>query len=253
MTHEPVIAIERMSFAYEPGRPVLADVDLVVHERDFVCLVGPNGGGKTTLIRLMLGLLRPTRGSIRVFGRSPQEARLRVGYMPQHAHLDPRFPVNVMDVVLMGRLGTGRRFGPYRSVDKAAAIEAMRRVGVDDLRGRSFSSLSGGQRQRVLIARALACGPDLLLLDEPTANLDPHVEGEFCGLLRELNRRLTIVLVSHDVGFVSEFVKTVVCVNRQVVTHPTSELSGRMISEVYGYDVRMVRHDHGGARAHEDV
>jgi zinc transport system ATP-binding protein len=246
----PVIAIEGLSFSYD-GSPVLEDVNLTVREHDYACIVGPNGGGKTTLLKLILGLLRPTRGSVRVFGGSPEESRPRIGYMPQHAQLDPQFPVSVLDVVLMGRLGNGRRLGPFRKADKDLAAEALREVGLDPVRRRPFSALSGGQRQRVLIARALACQPELLLFDEPTSNLDLRVHHDLYELLGELNRRLTVILVSHDVGVVSQFVKSVICVNCKVHVHPTTELTGEVLSEVYGGDVRMVRHDlHGVEGGH---
>jgi zinc transport system ATP-binding protein len=149
-----------------------------------------------------------------------------------------------MDVVLTGRLDRRRWFGFYRRADKEAAAKALHEVALDDLRHRPFAALSGGQRQRVLIARALASEPDLLLLDEPTANVDIAVEEEVYAVLRELNQRLTIVLVTHDLGFVSTFVKSVICVNRRVTVHPTSEVTGAIISEIYGRDLKLVRHDH---------
>jgi len=240
---DPVIRLEGVWFAFN-GQTVLEAVDLSVGEREFVSLVGPNGGGKTTLLKLILGLLEPTAGRVRVFGLPPREARARVGYMPQHAHVDPRFPVSVMDVVLMGRLSAGPTVGPFRRRDRQAAREALRLVELQDLARRPFADLSGGQRQRALIARALVGDPRLLLLDEPTANLDAHMEGELYDLLRRLNERLAIVVVSHDLGFVSQFVHSVVCVKRHVVVHPTSDVTGEVIRALYGGDVRLVRHDH---------
>lgn len=248
---KPAIAIVDLAFSYD-GTAVLEDVNLTIGEREFVSIVGPNGGGKTTLLKLILGLLKPTQGRVRVFGQAPEKTRPRVGYMPQNAHLDPKFPVNVMDVVLMGRLGNGPPFGPYRREDKAAAGQALEQVGLQDMRKRLFSGLSGGERQRALIARALACEPDLLLLDEPDANLDVAVEGRLYELLCELKERLTVVVVSHDLGFVSQYVQTVVCVARKVVVHPTSEITGETISQLYGGDVRMVRHDHTDEQRHPE-
>jgi len=238
-----VISAANLTFGYDAD-PVLEDVNLSLGQNDFVCLVGPNGGGKTTLLRLILGLLTPDRGTIRIFGLPPEKARHRVGYMPQYAQLDSQFPVSVLDVVLMGRLGIAPALGPYGRTDRAVAQRALEEVGLAKLQRRPFSALSGGQRQRVLIARALACEPDLLLLDEPTSNLDLAVQDDFYALLTELSKRLTVVLVSHDVGFVSNLVRTVVCVNRTVSVHPTAELSGKTITDLYGTDVRMIQHHH---------
>jgi zinc transport system ATP-binding protein len=241
---EPVIQVQNVSFSYD-GATVLEDATFSIEDRDFVCLVGPNGGGKTTLLKIMLGLLAPTSGRVTIFGDRPELARGRIGYMPQHTQVDPRFPVTAADVVLMGRLGRAETLGPYRRLQRHAAWRALEAVGLADMRNRPFGSLSGGQRQRVLIARALATEPELLLLDEPTANLDAHVEQELYELMRGLNASLTIVMVSHDLGFVSEFVQRVVCVKRKVIVHPTSEITGEVIKQIYGGSVRMVRHDHG--------
>jgi zinc transport system ATP-binding protein len=241
----PVISLRNVAFSYG-GPPVLEDVNLSIGDRQAMCVVGPNGGGKTTLVKLILGLLAPQRGEVRVFGQSPQHARRRAGYMPQRVEHDLHFPVTVMDVVLMGRLGKGGiagTMGWHGRADRRAALDALAQVGMDEFPRRPFSSLSGGQRQRALIARALCCKPELLLLDEPTANVDSLVETRLLGLLRELNRRMTILMVSHDLGFVSELVEHVICVNRRVVVHPTSELTGEAIRDVYGGDVRLVRHD----------
>jgi zinc transport system ATP-binding protein len=243
MPAEPVIEIRNLSFSY-PQTPVLENVDLSIASGDFVCMVGPNGGGKTTLLRLILGLLAPPRGTVRVFGRPPSEVRRRIGYMPQRAELDPQFPVRALDVVLMGRLGNGL-LGPFGRADKAKAMAALGEVRLTEYARRPLAALSGGQRQRVLIARALACDPELLLMDEPTANLDPLVQDEIDELLHELNRRLTIVLVSHDVGFVTRHAKSVVCVNREVLVHAASEITGESIQALYGHAVHMVQHGHG--------
>jgi len=242
MTNSPVITLDTVSFSYD-GVPVLEDVSLTVNERDFLSIVGPNAGGKTTLLKLILGLLKPTKGTVRVFGQLPEKVRSQIGYMPQYASLDPLFPVSVLDVVLMGRLGSGKSFGLYRATDLDAADEALKKMELYDVRHAAFSALSGGQRQRVLIARALVSDPDLLLLDEPTANVDAIIETELYELLRQLNDHMTIVLVTHDLGFVSQYVKSVACVSRRVVAHPTSEITGEMINEIYGCDMRMVRHD----------
>lgn len=242
MSDHTVVSLRGVSFAYN-GVSVLDHVDLTIQAYEFVAIVGPNGGGKTTLLKLILGLLHPSSGEVRVFGESPVRTRRRIGYMPQHVHHDPQFPVTVMDIVLMGRLGRSLR-GSYSKEDKRAALAALDELGLADIAGALFAELSGGQRQRVLIARALACDPALLLLDEPMANVDALAEARLLDDLQELNRRMTILMVSHDLGFVSNVVKSVVCVNRRVVVHSTSEITGETIRDIYAGDVRMVRHDH---------
>lgn len=238
----PVIEFRDVTFGYGAA-PVIEDVTFSLDEHDLVSVLGPNGGGKTTLLKLLLGLIRPDAGTVRVFGGSAAAARPRVGYMPQYIHYDPQFPVSVLDIVLMGRLGH-RWGGGYSRTDKSAARAALDEMEVADLSRSLFAELSGGQRQRVLIARALACEPDLLLLDEPTANIDPRVEAQLYKSLRQLSRRMTILLVTHDLGVVSNIVQKVICVNRRVVMHPTSEITGDAIQDIYGGDIRMVRHDH---------
>jgi zinc transport system ATP-binding protein len=239
---QAAIRIRDLSFAYEQIQ-VLCNVHLDIWPADSICIVGPNGGGKTTLIKLILGLLSPDQGTIRIFDLKPEEARLRIGYVPQYANYDPHFPISVRDVVLMGRLGGSLR-GKYSSTDRELALAALEKTGLADLAGRAFASISGGQRQRTLIARALASGGEILILDEPTANIDHESEVRFFDLLQELNQHKTILMVTHEVGFAARFFKRIACVNRQVIIHPTSELTGRLIQDMYGGDLQMIRHDH---------
>ena len=238
----PVIELNEVSFAFDTNF-ILEQVNLKIEPGEMVGIVGPNGGGKTTLLRLMLGLLKPNKGNIKVFGKSPAEISHRIGYVPQHKQFDFQFPVSVRDVVLMGRSASGFG-GRYTRQDKVSARESLADVGLTDMGKQSFAELSGGQRQRVLIARALAPSAELLFFDEPTANVDSFAEKQLYELLRKLNEKLTILIVSHDVGFVSKYVNSVVCVNRSVVIHPTSELDGNAIQAMYGREVAMVRHDH---------
>ena len=236
------IQIENLDFSY--GQiPVLEQAGLTIEDKEFVCMVGPNGGGKTTLLKLFLGLLEPQKGTVSIFGEAPAVGRKWMGYLPQYASLDAKFPVTALDVVLMGRLGKTRRIGPYSKLDRTAAHNMLERVGMGQFAKRPLAALSGGQRQRVLIARALVCEPKLLLLDEPTSSLDDYVERELYDLLLELNKELTVVVVTHDIGFVSSYVDKVVCVNRHVRIHPTSEIDENIIHDMYGEHVHMVRHD----------
>jgi len=251
MTGEAIaIQVRDVSFSYDAA-PVLSDVDFAVYPLDTVCIVGPNGGGKTTLVKLILGLLTPDRGTIRIYGNPPVNERHRIGYVPQYAHYDARFPISSREVVCMGRLGSSLS-GHYNAIDKQKALAALAAVNLADLAEQSFASLSGGQRQRVLIARALAAGGDILILDEPTANLDREAENQLFDLLAELNQKMTILMVTHEVGFASTFFKRIICVNNQVFIHPTSELTGELIRNMYGGDLRMIRHDHRcGVKGHE--
>jgi zinc transport system ATP-binding protein len=239
---EAVIEFDHVSFSYD-RTDALTNVNLQIPCCGYVSIVGPNGGGKTTLLKLMLGLLKPRKGSVRVFGRTPEDSRSRMGYMPQEVKLDPMFPITVGDVVSMGCLGSSSWLGLLSQSEKSAVEQALVDVGLQDVRKKPLSSLSGGQRRRVLIARALACQPELLLLDEPTANLDLLVEEELHGILSKLSERLTVVVVSHDLAFVSRSARTVVCVNRTVAVHGTAEIDGKLFAEMFGQGIKMVVHD----------
>ena len=235
--------LENVWFAYQ-NDPILIDVNLQIDRRDFACVVGPNGGGKTTLLKLLMGLLKPGRGSIEVLGTVPIKARPMIGYVPQYVSHDMLFPVTVMDVVLMGRLDRSLPLGRYRQIDRDQARTALDEVGLLELMKRPYSALSGGQRQRVLIARALVSEPGILLLDEPLSNVDAIREKELMELLKSLSERMTIVMVTHDLGFVSNYVSKVICVNRKVFVHPTAEMTGDLVQMMYDHSVRMIQHDH---------
>ncbi len=238
----PVVEMDTVTFSYN-GRDVFDGIDLTIRQLDSTCVVGPNGGGKSTLIKLILGLLKPSSGKIKLLGSTPEDARALVGYVPQYAKYDPLFPVTVMDVTLMGRLGRNWG-GRYTKNDKQAALEALEEMELADQASTRFSELSGGQQQRVLIARALVSAAQLLILDEPIANVDAHVEVNILEMLTKLNKRMAVILVTHDLGFASQFFETVVCVNHNVHIHPTSDISGELIQELYGADISMIRHDH---------
>ncbi len=242
MNEQPVVKFENVSFAYGENK-ALESVTLEIAANEFVWIVGPNGGGKTTLVKLILGLLEPDSGRVTVFGETPRQARRKIGYMPQSAQLDMRFPITVLDVALMGRLGNGTKFGGYKKQDLRAALDALNKVGLVELKDRVFSSLSGGQLRRLLIARALASQPRLLVLDEPTANLDLVVARELLGFLTSLAKDMAVIMVSHDPAFVSENVKEVLCVNRRAHRHPTTKIDTAFLSELYSGDLRMIRHD----------
>jgi len=237
----PAVELEDVSFFYD-GPPVLDKVNLTVEEGEFMGVIGPNGSGKTTLLRLLLGLLRPTVGQVRIFGQTPEHARRQIGYVPQKPHLDPDFPIIAEDMVLMGRLGQSRPVGGFRRADYEAAEKALAAVDITSLRRHRFGRLSGGEQRRVLIARALATEPRLLLLDEPTVGVDHRVEHEIYSLLDVLNKQLTIVLVSHDLGCIKEHVRRVACVHESVFCHTPEELTGEVIEAIFGGPRQMAEH-----------
>ncbi len=239
---QPVIVLDRVGFRYDE-LPVLEDICLTVRQKDFLGIVGPNGSGKSTLLKLILGLLSPQQGRIEVFGADPVDSRLRIGYVPQFATFDRNFPITVLDTVLQGRLGISPALFGYRRADREGARRALAEVDILELQQRPLTALSGGQLQRVLIARALACRPEVLILDEPTAHIDPRVEEGVFELLKRLNERMTVIVVSHDVGFITRYITRVACLNRRLVCHPATELTGKMIEELYGGPLKLVRHD----------
>lgn len=239
---DTIIEFKDVSFSYE-AIPVLRNASFTIMRNDSVSIVGPNGGGKTTILKLLLGILKPDTGEITILGKSPRKSRALIGYMPQYLQFDRMFPVSVLEVVLMSRLKKGF-FSFYSKNDKQVARNALKEMDIEDLGNRPFSDLSGGQQQRVLIARALACEPELLLLDEPTANVDHAVESQFQNILQTLIKKITVVTVSHDLGFVSKIVNRILCVNQYVKIHPASEVTGELMSEMYGGNIKIVRHDH---------
>ncbi len=239
----PAIELKDVSFSYG-GPTVLDRVSLEVRAGEFLGVVGPNAGGKSTLIKLILGLLVPDSGLIRLLGARPEQGRRRAGYVPQYPPFARDFPITVEQTVLMGRLGQGRMLGGWRRADREAARHAMDSTQIADLARRRLHTLSGGQLQRVLVARALACEPQVLLLDEPTANIDMRLETDIFDLLRGLNRDMTILVVSHDIAFVSRYVERVACVNRTLMCHSAAAIDGEVIQRLYGSAVHMVEHRH---------
>lgn len=239
-----IISFSNVDFEYISGFKVLQNISLNVPAGDFVCVVGPNGGGKTTFLKLILGIIKPTRGEVKVFGQSPETVLDKIGYVPQQSKFDSNFPVSVLDVVLMGLLDKNFVWGGFSKNHKEKALAAINEVGIDDLADQTFNNLSGGQRQRVLMARALVSDPQLLLLDEPTSNIDIHGTEQFYSLFEKLNQKYTIIMVSHDIGFVSSHVKSVICISRTLQLHPVSELTGETIQSLYGGGVHVIRHDH---------
>ena len=227
-----IVEIKDLNFAYD-REAVLKDVNLTVRQKDFIAIIGPNGGGKTTLLKLMLGLLKADSGSIRIFGKPPKEVSHRIGYVPQNIHINQNFPISPLDVVLMGKLKPGRDWSRHAKEDRMEALQALERLGVGKYSNHRIGELSIGQKQRVFIARALVTDPDILFLDEPTASIDTKGQNEFYAILKELNQKITIIVVSHDLMVISRYVKSVACVNQSLHYHGHAELTGEMIEMMY--------------------
>ena len=237
----PIIEVRDVRFSYN-GQPVLTGVNLAVYPGDFMAVIGPNGGGKTTLLKLMLGLLEPDHGTIRVFGKTPGEAAPQIGYVPQDIHVKKGFPISVYDVVLMGRMRGGGGWYRFSREDRRQAQRALERVDLWDYRKRRIGELSGGQRQRVFLARALAGEPTLMFLDEPTASVDTKIQTGFYDFLKKINEKVTIVIVSHDLMVLSSYVKSVACVSRQVFFHNAPEITRDMLKMAYHCPVELIAH-----------
>jgi zinc transport system ATP-binding protein len=212
---------------------VLRDVNLSVNQGDFIAMIGPNGGGKTTLLKLMLGLLNADSGSIQIFGQPAQDASHRIGYVPQDVHINRNFPISALDVVLMGKLKPGRGWSRHSQQNRLAALNALEQVEMKKFRDHRIGELSGGQKQRVFVARALVTDPELLFLDEPTASIDTKGQNEFYSLLKELNATITIIVVSHDLMLISGYIRSVICVNQRLHYHGHAQLTGEMIEMMY--------------------
>jgi len=234
-----IIEIKNLDFAYG-GETVLEDVNLTVRQKDFIAIIGPNGGGKSTLLRLILGLLAPLKGTICVDGKSPQTASACIGYVPQDVHTNSSFPITALDVVLMGKLDPKQRLSRRSSANRRDALAALERMEMATYADKKIGTLSGGQRQRVFIARALVAQPKLLLLDEPTASIDTKGQADFYQQLRELNQDITILVVSHDLLVISRYVKSVACVNKKLHYHDQAEITGDMLETMYPCTVEEV-------------
>ena len=244
MAEEPVIEVKNI-WLYKNGEVVLEDINLKIFKRDVFAIIGPNGGGKTTLLKVILGLIPPERGTIRILGGPPSENRHLIGYVPQLRTFDFSYPISVRGMVLSGLLG--RKPGiikTFSAADTVLADKALETMGIAHLADRAISDLSGGEQQRAVIARALAGNPQVLLLDEPTVFVDASTETRFYDILENLTRTMTIVLVTHDIGVIASHVTKVACLNRRLFTHDSQELTEDMIQGAYKCPVDIIAHGH---------
>ncbi|WP_027398684.1 metal ABC transporter ATP-binding protein [Anaerovorax odorimutans] len=249
------VKIENLSVYYEQT-PAITGVCFDVEEGEYLGIIGPNGGGKTTLLKSILGLIPINSGSIEIYGKKIGKNRKVIGYVPQIATMDKRFPISVIEVVLTGRLNQGLSpFYRFSKQDKEIAFYALENVGLKHLAHRQISELSGGEFQRMLIARALTVNPKILLLDEPTASVDAVSRNQIYSLLGELNKKMTIILVTHDLLAVSSQVTKLACLNEKLVYHGEPELTEKIVTSLYGCPVDLIAHGvpHRVLKCHEEV
>ncbi len=234
-----IVKLENVFVRFDK-KVVLQNINFSVEENDFLAIIGPNGGGKTTLLKLILGLVKPDKGKVEVFGDSPEKVRDLIGYVPQYTFFDRDFPISVFDVVLMGRYrGVIKK---YTDEDKNAVIEALKTMEILQLKDRQIGKLSGGQLQRVLVARAIVRNPKLLLLDEPTSNIDFEMQKLFYELLSKLKEKMAIILVTHDIGAISVYVEKIACLNQRLFYHGVVDKGLKELKESYQYPIELITH-----------
>ena len=236
-----LIQLNQVSAGYN-GRNVLENATLSVYENDFLGVIGPTGGGKTTLMRVLLGLMKPTVGTVSYFDKGRPVSKITMGYLPQHSDIDRKFPISVYDVVLSGLSSEKPLLRPFNKYQRDKTTATLERMGLADLAKRPIGTLSGGQLQRVLLARAVVSQPKVLILDEPNTYIDQRFQEKMYDMLETLNRHCAIIIVSHDIGTILQNVKDVACVNRTLHYHPTTELSPEHLAEEFGGPIEMLGH-----------
>lgn len=236
-----LIEIRNVSASYG-NKTVLRNVSLDILEGDFLGIIGPNGGGKTTLLKVILGLLSQSGGTIDFYKEGEKVAKLKIGYLPQINNIDKKFPISVWEVVASGLAEQKPLFRPYTKAQERRIEETLEQMGVDEFRNRPIGELSGGQLQRVLLGRAIVSRPQVLILDEPNSYVDKRFESHFYELLEEINKESAIVLVSHDIGTVVSMVKNIACVNETLHYHPGTAVTEEWLTNVYDCPIDLVGH-----------
>ena len=239
----PLIQITDLSASYD-GKTVLSHINLTVYEQDFLGVIGPNGGGKTTLMKSILGLHRPDKGNIRFFRTGKETTDLNMGYLPQYNSIDRKFPISVYEVVLSGLSKQKTLFQRYNKEHHEQVRHIISRMGLEGFENRAIGQLSGGQLQRALLGRALVSNPEVIILDEPNTYIDKRFEAQLYELLEEINRERAIILVSHDIGTVLQNVKTIACVNETLHYHPSTEVSAEWLEAHFGCPIELLGHGH---------
>jgi zinc transport system ATP-binding protein len=237
----PLLQLTDISAAYD-GKTVLSHVDLTVYERDFLGIIGPNGGGKTTLIKVMLGLLKPTTGDIKYFRQGSEVREITIGYLPQYNQIDKKFPISVREVVESGLAKEKPLWRSFTAEQRQRVDATLKRMGLEDLDRRPIGELSGGQLQRAMLGRALVSNPEVVILDEPNTYIDKKFEARLYSLLEEVNKERAVVLVSHDIGSVLQNVKTIACVNETLDYHPDTAVPPEWLEEHFGCPIDLLGH-----------
>ena len=241
MNSSPLIKLERVAAGYNKKR-ILTNVNLTVYEKDFLGIIGPNGGGKTTLIKVILGLIKPIDGTITFYNKGAETKEITMGYLPQYNSIDKKFPISVYDVVLSGLNKQKSLFHAFSEEQHQKVDKMIFRMGLCGLEKHSIGQLSGGQLQRALLARALVSEPDVIILDEPNTYIDRRFEAKLYSLLDEINLECAIILVSHDIGTVLQNVKSIACVNGTLDYHPDTGVSAEWLESNFGCPIELLGH-----------
>ncbi len=237
MEKKSLVKLESVNAGYGE-EPALIDVDFEIYKQDFIGIIGPNGGGKTTLLKVILGILKPYSGKVKY---NLSRKIKSIGYLPQFNQVDEQFPITVLDVVLSGLMLKNRIITRYTKSDKKKAESMLERMGILDLKNKTIGELSGGQMQRVFLSRAIVSKPEMLILDEPNTYVDNKFEGELYEILRELNDEMAILLVTHDLGTITSYVKTIACVNRELHYHRSNVITEKQLS-AYNCPIQLITH-----------
>jgi zinc transport system ATP-binding protein len=235
-----ILEIKGVEAGYD-GETALKDVNLDVYSDDFIGVVGPNGGGKTTFLKVILGMLKPYRGTVNFLNGGSKERMREIGYLPQYIKIDDKFPISVFDVVLSGLTPEKKLFFHYKRKDKQRVEEMLEKMGIQHLKDKTIGELSGGQMQRVFLSRAIISSPKLLVLDEPNTFVDNQFEGELYELLKKLNDEMAIILVTHDLGIITPYVKTIACINKEFHYHKSNKITEKQLS-AYNCPIQLITH-----------
>lgn len=236
-----ILELKDITVGYNNNPPTLKGVNLSVFENDFLGIIGPNGGGKTTLLKTILGLKDSNNGEILFFNNGQKKEKIKIGYLPQINQIDKKFPISILEVILSG-ISIKNSFKSYTKEQKERAKEVAEQMGLGDKMKKPIGELSGGQLQRTLLGRAIVDNPELLILDEPNSYVDKKFESSFYKILEDLNKTTAIIMVSHDVGTVLSIVKNIACVNGGLHYHAGTNVSAEWINQTYNCPIDIVGH-----------